>query len=102
MPVLSNSLVVFELLLKRWAQMKELEPTLMPFIQPGVAKIEDYYNKVAMHPAFLMAICMYFQSPYTHTDLLVDLHPKRKLIFLQSRQTKDQFEEAKAIIAEQV
>lgn len=55
--MLSGVLPSFEMLMTRWEKLAEDVPTLKKFIDPGLQKAYEYYNRMDETKAYVIAMC---------------------------------------------
>lgn len=70
LPRLGKSVPTFEFFMKAWKKMSNKEPRLQPFIKPGLAKAESYYNKMENSPAYVIAMCKSMPLSFKRRNLM--------------------------------
>ena len=88
-PVLSGAIPSLELFMSRWETLAESHPKLLPFIEVGLAKAREYYAKMDLTLAYVIALGerpfpLYCAVLLMNFDLLV-LNPMIKMTWIQKQ-----------------
>ena len=59
-PILSGSILAFEMFMSSWEQLAEKHPRLSQWINIGMAKAMEYYAWMDRMSAYIMLMCEYF------------------------------------------
>lgn len=55
-PVLSGAIPSLELFMSKWELLAEKHPNLQPFIEAGLSKAREYYTKMDLTRAYVVAL----------------------------------------------
>jgi len=88
-PVLSGAIPSLELFMSKWEALAETHPKLEPFIEAGLAKAREYYTKMDLTQAYVIAMGehpfpFYYAVLLMNFDLLV-LNPVIKMTWIQNQ-----------------
>lgn len=61
-PLLAGVIPVFEVFLTGWEKLSQKKKHLAPFIQCGLNRAKEYYNRLDMSNAYIVAMCKLFFS----------------------------------------
>lgn len=56
LPLLSFVIPAFEMFMTKWETLHNRNPNLAPFIEPGLAKAQQYYSKMDNTKAYVVAM----------------------------------------------
>jgi hypothetical protein len=104
-PVLSGAIPSLELFMSKWEALTETHPNLQPFIEAGLVKAREYYSKMDLTRAYVIALgeCPFplYCVLLTNFNLSV-LNPMIKMTWINKQWESKYIEMAEHMIKDEV
>ena len=104
-PVLSGAIPSLELFMSKWEALADIHLNLRPFIEAGLVKAREYYSKMDLTRAYIIALG---ECPFPlYCVLLMNLHlsvlnPMVKMSWINNQWGSNYIEMAERIIKDEV
>jgi hypothetical protein len=58
-PLLAGVILIFEIFITGWERVKNIQPHLAPFIQPGLDSAGKYHKRTYLTKAYIIGMCTF-------------------------------------------